>query len=723
MKKYFRGKFADLNDSSADKPDWSSFHSSSDDTFSGGASFSASPSPMIPFDRKLFDGSTDRSETPDALIGPTQTQEVSFLNGLNTDGTVITDPALSYWSSTGRTARKWDGGAAGTEGTITYKFDAASNLTASEKAVYQSVFALWESVADVHFVEDVNGATTIKRGTDGGAYVSASSTNGSGSTVGSIVSATLSIDNSVTGFELTGSFDTVGGYGISTIIHEVGHLLGLGHGGAYNGAVTPSTQQYSAFDDRQYTIMSYIYWANTDGKYYTENPNGGTNWGTTIDSYNRQAPHTMMMLDIQAIQQLYGASDSSPLSGGQIYGFNTNIGGSIGRFFDFTQNTSPVVTLFNLGVGNTLDVSGYSQAATINLAGGAFSSVGGLVNNVTIAEGTRIDTAIGGSGNDTINGNGFDNTLNGGAGTDTLTGNEGNDRLEGWTGADTMTGGTGNDHYIVDNVGDVINEISGEGTADRVSARVSYVLAADDDIELLTTVSSSATTAINLTGNALRQEITGNAGINTLRDGAGVGDLLKGLAGNDIYQIYNKTTTIVETVAGDTADRVMSAVDYTLGAGVRVELMTTNGSAGTSGIDLTGNEFVQSITGNAGNNILNGKEGSDTLTGLGGLDYFVFNTALGSTNVDKITDFNVANDTIRLENAIFTALTSVGTLASSLFKDNFLGTRDADDIIIYNSNTGSLFYDADGLGSSSSAIKFATLSTGLSLSASDFVVI
>ncbi|HTO30580.1 MAG TPA: M10 family metallopeptidase C-terminal domain-containing protein [Pararhizobium sp.] len=723
MKKYFRGKFSDLNDGSSDKADWSSFHSSSDDLFSGGASFSTPSSSMIPFDRKLFDGSTDRSEQADSLISPTQMQEVSFLTGLNPDGTVITDPALSFWSSTGRTAQKWGGGAAGTEGTITYKFDAASNLTASEKAVYQSIFALWESVADVHFVEDVNGAATIRRGNDGGAYVSSSTTTGSGSTVGTIVSSLLSIDNSQTSFELTGSFDTVGGYGINTIIHEVGHLLGLGHGGTYNGAVSPSTQQYSAYDDRQYTIMSYIFWADTDGKYFNENPNGGTNWGATNDSYYRQAPHTMMMLDIQAIQQLYGASDSSPLGGGQTYGFNTNIAGPIARFFDFTENTSPVVTLFNLGVGNTLDVSGYSQAATINLNGGAFSSVGGLINNVAIAAGTRIDTAIGGSGNDTINGNSFDNTLNGGAGADNLDGGIGNDRLDGGIGVDTMTGGIGDDHYIVNNAGDVINEVAGGGTADRVSARASYVLAADDDIELLTTVSSSATTAINLTGNALHQDIIGNSGNNTLRDGAGAADLLKGLAGNDTYQIYTKTTTIVETGASDTADRVMAGVDYTLGAGVRVEIMTTNGASGLSGIDLTGNEFVQAITGNAGNNILNGKGGSDTLKGLGGLDTFVFNTALGPSNVDKILDFNVADDTIKLENAIFTALTSVGTLAASLFKDNFLAPRDANDKIIYNSNTGSLFYDADGLGSASTAVKFASLTTGLSLTASDFIVI
>lgn len=524
---------------------------------------------------------------------------------------------------------------------------------------------------------------------------------------------------------------TLGSSGYRSTLHELGHAMGLKHGHESGGpANIPVPVEYN---HHEFTVMPYIsYEGGSPG--YTNEAGG--------------YPQSFMMVDIAALQYMYGANfdgtDStytwSPTTGEMfINGVgqgapNNGAGGIYNRIF---------LTIWdNGGTNDTYDASNYTNNVSIDLRPG-YSSVlstdqvaylgggpnsgyaRGNVYNAFLYNGdlrSLVENATGGIGDDTLVGNQGNNTLNGGAGADSLTGNEGNDRLEGWTGTDTMTGGAGDDHYIVDNAGDVINEISGEGTADRVSARVSYVLAADDDIELLTTVSSTATTAINLTGNALRQEITGNAGVNTLRDGAGVGDLLKGLGGNDVYQIYNKTTTIVETVAGDTADRVMSAVDYTLAAGVRVEIMTTNGSAGTSGIDLTGNEFVQSITGNAGNNILNGKGGNDTLTGLGGLDYFTFNTALGSTNVDKITDFNVTDDTIRLENAIFTALTSTGVLAASLFKDNFLGTRDADDIIIYNSNTGSLFYDADGLGSST-AVKFATLATGLSLTASDFIVV
>ena len=84
--------------------------------------------------------------------------------------------------------------------------------------------------------------------------------------------------------------------------------------------------------------------------------------------------------------------------------------------------------------------------------------------------------------------------------------------------------------------------------------------------------------------------------------------------------------------------------------------MRTTNAAGTTAINLTGNELTNIVTGNAGANVLNGGGGNDTLTGNGGNDIFVFNTALSAaTNVDIITDFAVANDTIRLENAIFTA--------------------------------------------------------------------
>ncbi len=140
---------------------------------------------------------------------------------------------------------------------------------------------------------------------------------------------------------------------------------------------------------------------------------------------------------------------------------------------------------------------------------------------------------------------------------------------------------------------------------------------------------------------------------------------------------------------------------------------------------LTGSSFSNAITGNAGTNVINGKGGHDLLTGGSGRDAFVFNTKLsGRTNVDRILDFSVRDDTLRLENAIFRALDKTGTLASGAFhmtKTSKLA-HDADDRIIYNANNGYLYYDADGMGGAGPT-KFARLQEGLRLKASDFYVV
>ena len=115
------------------------------------------------------------------------------------------------------------------------------------------------------------------------------------------------------------------------------------------------------------------------------------------------------------------------------------------------------------------------------------------------------------------------------------------------------------------------------------------------------------------------------------------------------------------------------------------------------------------------------------MTGGAGYDYFVFDSALNTaTNVDRITDFSPADvlspgDTIRLENAIFTALATPGRLAAAAFHTG-AAAHDASDRIIYNSASGVLSYDADGTGAAA-AIHFATLSPALAITNADFVVI
>jgi Ca2+-binding RTX toxin-like protein len=423
---------------------------------------------------------------------------------------------------------------------------------------------------------------------------------------------------------------------------------------------------------------------------------------------------------------------------------------------------------------------------------------------------TVITHFIGINGVDEVHGGVRDDFIEGFGGDDLLFGGLGADRLHGGGGRDKMTGGAGNDTYYVDNIGDVVIEGADEGANDVVTSSITYTLAAGVHAEMLRTTSNGGTSAIDLTGNALAQQIMGNAGVNTLRDGGGAGDVLRGLGGDDTYRVYSSATTIVEgatqgaadrvatavnfalgagvyveimttngatgtsainltgnalrqeivgndganilndggagaadkmtgrggndiyrvfnsgdiiveTSASDTADRVIAAVDYRLGTGVRVELMSTENSTGVSGIDLTGNEFVQSITGNAGDNRLEGKGGSDTLRGLGGKDTFVFASTIGAANVDTIVDFNVADDRFLLSDAIFKALTP-GLLSANAFQANTTGLAvDADDRIIYETDTGKLFYDADGTGAGA-GIQFAKLSVGLALTNADFSV-
>jgi len=177
----------------------------------------------------------------------------------------------------------------------------------------------------------------------------------------------------------------------------------------------------------------------------------------------------------------------------------------------------------------------------------------------------------------------------------------------------------------------------------------------------------------------------------------------------------NGGDTITEN-AGQGTDTVRSSVSFTLGANLENLILT-----GTASINGTGNSGNNRITGNSGGNTLNGSSGSDTLTGGLGNDSFVFNTALGSSNIDRITDFNVVADTIRLENAVFTGL-AAGTLSAAAFVKNTSGNAaDASDRIIYETDTGKLYFDRDGTGAAAKD-HFATIGTNLSFTNADFLV-
>ena len=224
----------------------------------------------------------------------------------------------------------------------------------------------------------------------------------------------------------------------------------------------------------------------------------------------------------------------------------------------------------------------------------------------------------------------------------------------------------------------------------------------------------------NLIGNTKNNSLNGRAGNDTLDGGVGSDSMIGGL-GNDSF-VVNVVGDVVTENLNEGTDTVNSSVTYTLPANVENLTLT-----GASPINGTGNGLINTITGNAANNQLNGGAGNDTINGgigidslTGGIgnDIFRFTT---TGQIDTVTDYNVANDTIQLENAIFTKLTTTGTLAAAQFR---IGAQAADsnDFIVYNNITGALSYDANGNGVGA-MVTIAMIGAGLNMTNADIVVI
>jgi Ca2+-binding RTX toxin-like protein len=143
---------------------------------------------------------------------------------------------------------------------------------------------------------------------------------------------------------------------------------------------------------------------------------------------------------------------------------------------------------------------------------------------------------------------------------------------------------------------------------------------------------------------------------------------------------------------------------------------------GTSRADtLKGGTGNDTISGGAGNDHLYGKAGNDTLTGGAGQDRFYFDTTLnGTTNVDTIKDFMPMNDEMWLAKAVFKALPA-GELSSSAFYAG-ADAHASSDRILYNSNTGQVFYDSDGTGAAAK-VQFAQITPHLNNTHNDYYVI
>jgi len=510
-------------------------------------------------------------------------------------------------------------------------------FTSQQTQITRQVLTSIEEIANIDFVETSGvGQMTFagsaqSSGQGGYAYYPSFGYSYSGSTILSVTEQGNGGDVWINRYAFFyAGYWAPGQDGYATLLHEIGHALGLKHPfeASNNGYILNDS-----LDDESHTVMS-----------YTEAPNSKLISVTgTATSYSWQTsqlrPSTLMPLDIEALQYLYGAN------------LTTRTGNDT---YQWALNPEIIETIWDAGGNDTIDCSNQTLTCVINLESGSYSSISlrqtdaekrlGLdlpswfnqalpsdiydgSNNLAIAKGSIIENAKGGSAADTIHGNAAGNVLTGGNGNDSMFGYAGNDTLDGESGADTMTGGDGSDSYYVDNTGDVVTEINataGTGGTDLVNSYLAaYTLGVNVENGRIL-----STGAANLTGNSLNNVLYARSGNNVLGGGTGT-----------------------------------DTVDYRYeGSAVTVSLaVTTAQTTGGSGSDtllgienLSGSGYNDKLTGNTGSNVLNGGVGADTMTGGDGSDsYYVDNTG----DVVTETNANASTGGIDLVNSYLSAYT------------------------------------------------------------------
>ncbi len=293
-----------------------------------------------------------------------------------------------------------------TSGTMPGDTSGFSHFSASQINATEQALRAWEDVANVTFQRVGSGtganafsdnATLLFGNYSAGNAGAAATTFYPGSADASSPDDDVWLNKSLS-YEAS---PTMGNYGGLTLVHEIGHAIGLGEAEDLDpgyGSPTYSVNAGYYEDSQQYSVMS-DWTADSTGADY-----GGL---------YASAP---MMDDIAAAQALYGANTTTR-AGDTIYGFNSNSGRA---WLTATTATSPLIfCVWDAGGTDTFDFSGYSQDGFIDLRAMHFSSVGGMIGNVSIAQGVTIENAIGGSGNDVFIGNAADNHFDGGAGIDT----------------------------------------------------------------------------------------------------------------------------------------------------------------------------------------------------------------------------------------------------------------------------------------------------------------